>query len=305
MVIDIHMHIYKKIAGITNGKPMASDAFGRVKIGNKTMQLLPPSFEDSTSRIETLIAYMDWCKIDKALLMPNPFYGYHNDYILESADKYPDRFKGVALVDILEGKKAAEELAGIYENTSLFGFKVESASTFQCAPGKRILEEEFKPVYDCLNSYRQPLFIHMFTKNDVEDIIRMSGLFPHINYIICHMGADACFGKNGNREYFDTILEHAKKRDNIYLDTSTLPEYFTEEYPFTEAVNYVLKAYNYIGPEKLMWASDYPGMLKLATLNQLINYVLVGCKEIPAHHLDRIMGLNAYDLFFKQAPAKY
>ena len=48
-----------------------------------------------------------------------------------------DRLRGVALVDIMKGQEAARELASIYDQGILFGFKVEVDSTFQCAPGTR------------------------------------------------------------------------------------------------------------------------------------------------------------------------
>ena len=51
---------------------MASTDLGRVAIGNEEVQFLPPSFEQSRSTAEMLIAYMDWCGIEKAVLMPNP-----------------------------------------------------------------------------------------------------------------------------------------------------------------------------------------------------------------------------------------
>ena len=114
-IIDIHAHIYSRVSGITKGAPMTSMKWGKVKIGNEISQFLPPAFEDTNSTPETLIAYMDWCGISKALLMPNPYYGYHNDYFLEAIKKYPDRFRGVALVDLLRGEKAAQELEEIYK----------------------------------------------------------------------------------------------------------------------------------------------------------------------------------------------
>ena len=95
-IIDIHAHIYQRVAGITQGQPMASTSLGRVTIGNREVQFLPPSFDQTSSKAETLIAYMDWCGVDKALLMPNPYYGYHNAYFEESAKQYPGRLKGIA-----------------------------------------------------------------------------------------------------------------------------------------------------------------------------------------------------------------
>ena len=51
-VIDIHAHIYERVAGITRGQPMVSTGLGRVAIGNEEVQFLPPSFEQSRSTAE-------------------------------------------------------------------------------------------------------------------------------------------------------------------------------------------------------------------------------------------------------------
>lgn len=296
-VIDIHAHVYERVAGITKGAPMASDVLGKVKIGNQKLQFLPPSFERSASTAEMLVAYMDWCGIEKALLMPNPYYGYHNDYFLESVRRYPDRLRGVALVDLLKGKAAAEELSDLYGHTDLFGFKVETDSTFQCAPGKHMADEEFLPVWDCVNQHRQPAFVHLFTDRDVEDFRKLVRLFPQITWVVCHMGADACFLPSAKKENFRTLLQLVKSHDNVYMDTSTVPVYYTEEYPFPTSVKILEHAYHEVGAEKLMWASDYPGMLMHATMKQLIRLVEEQC-DIPYRDKERIMGENAEHMFF-------
>ncbi|MDY5648601.1 MAG: amidohydrolase family protein [Lachnospiraceae bacterium] len=295
-IIDIHAHVYQKVAGITKGAPMTSESFGKVRVGNELTQFLPPAFEHTNSPAEMLVGYMDWCGIDKALLMPNPYYGYHNDYFMESVKKYPDRLRAVALVDLIKGQQAADELAWLYDHTDLFGFKVETDSTFQCAPGKNMADEDLLPVWDCVNQYHQPAFLHLFTDRDVQEMKKLIDLFPNITWVICHMGADACF-KKGKKENFDQMLDWVKKYPNVYMDTSTVPVYYPEEYPFRTSIKIIEKAYEKVGAEKLMWASDYPGMLNHATMKELINLVKTQC-SIPDKDKELIMGLNAKRLFF-------
>lgn len=297
-VIDIHAHIYEKVAGITQGQPMVSTSLGKVTIGNREQQFLPPAFEKSRSTAEMLIAYMDWCGIEKALLMPNPYYGYHNHYFTESVKKYPDRLKGVALVDIMKGRQAAEELAEIYDEGTLFGFKVETDSTFQCAPGTRLADKCLAPVWDCCNQYSQPVFLHLFRTDEVEDMDYLVKAYPKITFVICHMGADACFKSGMPKDNYQKILELVKNHGNVYIDTSTVPVYYEEEYPWPASVKIIEKCYQYVGPEKMMWASDYPGMLNHGTMKQLINLVVNGCKNIPESHKEMIMAENARRLFF-------
>ena len=111
----------------------------------------------------------------------------------------------------------------------MFGFKVETDSTFQCAPYKHLAMKEFYPVWDCCNQYRQPVFLHLFTDQDVEDLKILISEFPQILYVICHMGADSCFASGRKFENYETILNLVKKHSNVYLDTSTVPVYFDEE----------------------------------------------------------------------------
>lgn len=297
-VIDIHAHIYEKVAGITQGQPMSSTSQGKVTIGNREIQFLPPSFERSCSTAEALIAYMDWCGIEKALLMPNPFYGYHNYYFKESVKKYPDRLRGVALVDIMKGKAAAEELAQIYDEGILFGMKIEVDSTFQCAPGTRLADPKLAPVWDCCEQYHQPMFIHMFRREDIVDLELLAKTYPHITFVICHMGADICFRAGMPKRNYEKVLQIVKEYENVYIDTSTVPDYYEEEYPWKTSVNIIEECYRKVGADKMMWASDYPGMLKKGTLNQLIRLVTEECKNIPESAKEKIMAENARRLFF-------
>ncbi len=295
--IDIHAHIYPKVAGITNGSPMTGEPLGRVRVGNELRQFLPPAFENTRSTPEMLIAYMDWCGIAKAVLMPNPYYGYFNDYLIDAVRQYPSRFRAVALTDFLKGKKAAEELASLYDNTCLFGYKIETGSAFQCAPQKHMADVEFLPIWDCISAYHQPVFIHAFTARDIADIYILAKKFPEIRFFLCHMGADACFGSTASPAAFDELLERFRVLPNVYMDSSTVPHYFQEEYPFPSSAEIIMRGYRVFGPERILWASDYPGMLNHATMAELIGLVKKHC-SIPESDLRLIMGENAQRLFF-------
>ena len=112
------------------------------------------------------------------------------------------------------------------------------------------------------------------------------------------MGADACFKKGMPKDNYRQVLDLVKSRPNVYMDTSTVPVYFQEEYPWPSSVEIIEECYRQAGPEKLMWSSDYPGMLNHGTMRQLINLVEVQCTRIPASHRQMILADNARRLFF-------
>ena len=89
-----------------------------------------------------------------------------------------------------------------------------------------------------------------------------------------------------------------RNHENVYIDTSTVPDYYEEEYPWKTSVNIIEECYRKVGADKMMWASDYPGTLKKGTLNQLIRLVTEECKNIPESAKEKIMAENARRLFF-------
>lgn len=300
-IVDAHVHIYESFAGITNGQPITSYEYGKVKVGNEIIQFLPPSYEKSNSTVETLICYMDWCGIKKAILMPNILYGYHNDYFLTSVNKYSERLRAVALIDITKGKKAAEELHSLITKYDFYGIKIETDSAFQCTPETKLDDITLEPVWECCDELRQPVVLHFSRTKDIESFIRLIDRFRHIRYVVSHMGAEAVYGNNSDIYSFDSLLDLVKTGKNIYLETSSLPFYFkNEEYPFESSCHIIEKAYKTVGPEKIIWGSDYPGMLSLATYTQLINIIIKGCKSILEKHKEMIMGKNALDLFWNK-----
>ena len=58
------------------------------------------------------------------------------------------------------------------------------------------------------------------------------------------------------------VLQIVKEYENVYIDTSTVPDYYEEEYPWKTSVNIIEECYRKVGSDKMMWASDYPGNVK-------------------------------------------
>ncbi len=137
----------------------------------------------------------------------------------------------MALVDIMKGQEAARELASIYDQGILFGFKVEVDSTFQCAPGTRLSDSGLSPLCGLLQSIPSAGIHPHVPTEDIEDAGFLASAYPNISFILCHMGADACFKKGMPESNYREVLDLVKNRSNVFIDTSTVPVYFGEEYP--------------------------------------------------------------------------
>lgn len=256
--------------------------------------------EKGISTEERLLEHMDQNGVDKAILIGNPYYGFFNEVTKACCQHHPERFQGVALVDVRKGAAAAKELEGLYQEGTLFGMAIESASTFAGMPDARMLSPLTEPVWEVIGAYQQPVFLHMFRHEDLVDLAELSARYPDCRFICCHLGADACHGKTAAKESFSYLLNLAKQRDNILFDTSSLPDYYVQQYPFTESCGVIEYVWNQMGAERLLWGTDYPGMLNYARYDQLMDIVRKDCKSIPPREIDLIMGQNAYDVFWNK-----
>ena len=99
MIIDAHAHIMTAVNGLTASGPTRSLAWGMVRWGDETIQLLPPFNEKTTFPAEALLAQMDWAGVDRAVLLQGPFYGEANAYVASAVARCPNRFIGAFAPD--------------------------------------------------------------------------------------------------------------------------------------------------------------------------------------------------------------
>lgn len=297
-IIDCHVHLFDRFTGMTEGQPIVSEAYGRVRVGNRVSQFLPPSFEYSRSSVEMYRVFMEWIGIEKAILLQNVLYGYHNDYLTAILNEYPDMFRATALVDVVKGREVVEQLDHYLLQVGFIGLKIEVNSAFQCAKDMRLDSATLSPILGLCNDLKKAVIIHISREYDLASLDSLLGRYEHIIFIVCHLGSEATMGKHNIDSQLNYLFDLAKRYKNLFADISSLPHYLGEsEYPFAHSCSIVSHACEQIGAEKLLWGSDYPGMLSLATYKQLVTMVT---EHIPisSSEKDMILGKNAERLFW-------
>jgi predicted TIM-barrel fold metal-dependent hydrolase len=298
-IIDSHVHLFERFAGMAEGQPIVSDAYGRVRVGNTVSQFLPPSFEHSRSSVETYRAFMDWIGIEKAVVLQNVLYGYHNSYLAEIVAMYPNTFRATALVDVVRGKEVVDELNGYLSQMGFIGLKIEVNTAFQCNKEMRLDSETLLPIWGLCNDLKKAVVLHISREFDLDSLESLVKRYPRIVIIVCHLGAEATLGKGIDESRLDYLFDLVKKHKTVFTDIASLPHYLGEsEYPFPNSSALISRACDRIGAEKLLWGTDYPGMLSMATYKQLITMV-TNYLPVADSQKELIMGKNAEQLFWK------
>jgi predicted TIM-barrel fold metal-dependent hydrolase len=317
--IDCQSHLYvpEFLAYLENRRtpPLAYRRNGHrfVIVGEWPLMLRP-----NHTSVEAKLEMMDAAGIDVTVLTTNypgpEWFGADglaiarlmNDYIADVVRSHPDRFVGLAVLPTQDTDAAVEELDRSIQTLKLKGWMLFSnlCGEFPDDPRYRPLfrraEELQIPVllhpthpvtYDATKGYDMPGGLgFMFDTTIALTRLILAGIFeeypdlrllcPHVGgalpYLIGHIDHEVL------RQGVDTT--HLRKLPseylrNIYLDTVS---------PLALAIRY---AYDFVGPDRLLFASDHPWVEPELVLEEIRRL------DLPPEDLRKILHENATKLF--------
>ena len=230
--------------------------------------------------VEDLIASMDKSGVDQSVICgfswtEPDFCGMHNQYLLESASRYPGRliaFLSLPMADpgwsekelekgLEAGAKGVGEIAFYHGMTSR---DMESMS-----PILRRLEDEAIPILLHTNE----TIGHPYPGKGTTPLERFYELilsFPRLPIILAHWG--------GGLPFYELMPEVAKTMALVYYDTAASPLLYSRKI--------YAAAREILGPEKILFGTDFPLISPQRYFEEL--------KEsgLSREDQDQILGLN-------------
>jgi predicted TIM-barrel fold metal-dependent hydrolase len=283
VIIDAHVHLARELSGFR--RPLRR---GRVVEDGVESQWFPPAFDPPASPPETLLAYMDDAGVERAIVVQHHLYGDQNATTLEATRRWPDRFDGYAYLgafDRDDDPGRLEDLIG----EGLLGLKVELATTRRLRPDFRFDGEREWRVWERLDRLGRPLALDLIgtPPSDVPVLRRMLDEFPRLVIVNCHVGGPG----DPNWEEKATLGRHPR----VWSDLAALPALLTprQEYPFPRAQEFIRWTVETLGAERVMWGTDYPPLLTLATYRQWVDLVRAHCAFLTPEARAGILGDNA------------
>ena len=81
---------------------------------------------------------------------------------------------------------------------------------------------------------------------------------------------------------------------NVWFDTAALPAYLPDEdFPYPAAEQYLHLAIERIGPSKILWGTDLPGLLQHLNYPQLVRLAKLHTQALASDAQAMILGENA------------
>lgn len=277
-IVDAHVHIFPEEIVQYRERFLGRDEWFR--------QL----YESPRARLATaedLIASMDECGVDLSIACGFPWRDqelcrYHNDYMRESARRYPDRIAWLAIVSPAEGGNAGVLLEDAFDHGARgVGELNADAQAFELDR-----PEMLEPIAAVCISRNKPVMFH--TSEPVghdypgkgvstpAKLLRLLAAYPDLRVVAAHWG--------GGLPFYELMPEVETATVNLAYD-SAASTYLYDHRVFETVVSIV-------GEERVLWASDYPVLKQGPLLRKVRGRCWSSGTALP-----RVLGENAISVY--------
>jgi predicted TIM-barrel fold metal-dependent hydrolase len=241
-IIDPHVHVWKHDKRF----PFAAGA------------KVPP--EDRTP--EMLMELMRQNGVERTVIIQVRHYMYDNSYLESVLRQYPRVFQGVARVDPLD-PAAPDHLSRLTER----GFRGVRLSPARDASGDWIGGPRMPPLWRRCRDLKVPMTV-LAPITRMPEVGRLADTLPDLTIVVDHM-ADCPVDQPQELEKLIALRRHSK----LFVKISHMWSLSKQKYPWSDAQAHVKRLYDSFGPQRLMWATDWPVCLPHATYEQTLQVV--------------------------------
>lgn len=228
-IIDPHVHVWK-----------ADPRFPWAKETTK-----PPE-KDATP--ETLLALMKANGVERTVIIQVIHYRYDNRYLASVLKQYPGMFQGVARVNP-EDPAAPDTLSQLIREEGFRGVRLSPASG---PSGDWIRGPLMPPLWRRCAQEKVPMTV-LAPVTRMPDVTRLIEPIPELTVVIDHM-ADSPLDQPQELEKLLAL----RRYPNVFVKISHAWSLSKQPYPYSDAQAQIKRLYDTFGPQRLMWATDWP-----------------------------------------------
>jgi L-fuconolactonase len=253
-IIDPHVHVWKHDPKY----PFAEGA--------------KPPERDATP--EMLLALMKENGVSKTVIIQVIHYKYDNSYLAGVLKTYPDTFQGVCRVDPLD-PAAPDHLSRLTAQ----GFRGVRLSPAGNASGDWFHGPLMPPLWSRCRDLKVPMTVLAPITRMPEVGVLLEKL-PELTIVIDHM-ADCPIDQPAELDKLIALKRYPK----LFVKISHTWSISKQPYPWLDAQEYVKRLHEAFGPQRLMWATDWPIVEGHSTYAKALSVVRDDMKFLNADDL--------------------
>jgi predicted TIM-barrel fold metal-dependent hydrolase len=218
---------------------------------------------------ELALADMDGADVARAINCPAIWDPESNDYAVEAAGKYPDRFSTLGWFP-LSSPRTKDEIAQFLDPPGMLGLRFvimrpDDVAALQTGGLDWLWEAADDLALPVALIVPKPILPHMGPLSD---------RFARISFLLDHLNIGPMEKLPGAMDHLETLLALAA-HPNVAIKASATPSMSNQPYPFSDVSPYLEQIFSAYGPERMFWGTDFTRM----------HIELRACVEMFTEHL--------------------
>lgn len=285
IVVDAHVHVFRP--AVTTPRPVDD---------------LAPAERDAP--VEDLLGVMTASGVHAAVLVP---LGPEDEYVAACVRESPGRFAGIAVADgAMQGRKpGVDPVADLVRRRADFGFH-GVRTQWLGEPTNPVTSSPMFPVLEYMQQHGLLLWSYL-TRDQMPLLQGVAETLPDLPIVLNHLGfcphdmrVDAhrrpWFETAFDEDDLDRVTRLAAHRQ-VHLMFSGQYAMSRGQPPYTDLRDTVTRLADAYGPDRMLWASDYPWTRDVPGLAALQNIARELLPKLTESDLAKVHGLNAQRLF--------
>jgi L-fuconolactonase len=283
-IVDGHAHVFRPAA-----------------VSPRGVDQLAPAARDAP--VEDLLDLMAGSGVDAAVLVP---LDAHDDYVARVLAEYPNTFAAIAVATSAEvragGTSGVQSLRARRDRFGFHGLRTQWLGE----PGQSVTDSPAMPILRYLAE--QGLLLWTYLSPDqlplLPEVVRE---LPGLRVVLNHLGFcphDMWIDEHRRPRFDDPFPESTVQRvlrlseaESVHLMVSGHYALSTQEPPYPDLFRVTRRLADSYGPERMLWASDYPWTRDVPGYRILLDTVPAILPGLNADGLARVLGGTARTLF--------
>jgi len=233
--------------------------------------------------IEKLVPLMDEAGVDRVVIVPPSWPGDRNDYGLEAAKRYPNRFAVMGRLS-LQNPESAKLLPKWKEQPGMLGVRL----TFMREQSALLASgaaDWFWPAAE-----KAGLPVMFLAPNNIPKFAPIAERHPGLRLIIDHMSLmqEIAQERSIGRAIDDVVA--LAKYPNVSVKLSSAPTYSFDPYPWRDMTEHIKRCFDAYGAQRCYWGTDLTNAFAKSTYRQRITHFTEELPFLSEDDKDWVMG---------------
>ena len=236
--------------------------------------------------IERALPMMDEAGVDRVVIVP-PGVNERNDYALEAARRYPNRFAVMGKIRLQDPKSAAL-LPAWKQQPGMLGVRLVFNTPATLAWLSDGTADWFWPAAE-----KAGLPVMFLAGGGIPKFASIAERHPQLTLIVDHMGLNSSSRNNRLTADIAAAIDASAalaKYQNVSVKFSGAVGNSLDPYPFRDMTGHLKRLFDAYGPQRCHWGTDITNSLASATWRERITHITEELSFLSEGDKDWVMG---------------